>query len=68
MKNKIIALDYEDYKTRKILIVDDDQTDLILIKSVLTKQNYTNIFTTKHIKDALEMIDKEQPDLVMTDF
>ena len=68
MKNKIIALDYQDYKTRKILIVDDDQNDLVIMKSVLNKHNYNNIFTAKHIKDALEMIDKEQPDLVMTDF
>jgi len=51
----------------KILIVDDQETNLHLLKSVLKKANYTNIMTMSDPRDALHSFSMLQPDLIMLD-
>ena len=49
----------------KILIVDDDSAIQELIKNILAKDGYKNIQTADSGEDALEMMKKALPDLVV---
>lgn len=51
----------------KILIVDDQEANLILLKSVLKKANYTNIVTLSDPREVLYSFSMLQPDLIMLD-
>lgn len=51
---------------KKILIVDDDLNDLETMKIVLQKEKY-NIETADNGADALDIIKKEKPDLILLD-
>ncbi|HAM81967.1 hybrid sensor histidine kinase/response regulator [Ornithinibacillus bavariensis] len=50
----------------KLLVVDDDSVNLRVLKSILSTDNY-NITTVTSGKEALEKINKEQWDLVISD-
>ena len=51
----------------KILIVDDDTVVQKLIKNMLAKDGYKNIRTAGSGEEALKMIKKTPPDLVVLD-
>ena len=51
----------------KILIVDNDPVIQELIKNMLAKNGYKNIQTVNSGEEALEMMKKTPPDLVMLD-
>lgn len=51
----------------KILIVDDQDTNLHLLKSVLKKANYTNIMTISDPREVLHSFSLLQPDLILLD-
>jgi len=51
----------------KILIVDDDPVIQELIKNILAKDGYKNIQTADSGEEALKMIKKTPPDLVVLD-
>ncbi len=63
--NNIFSLKRE-YNEDKILIVDDDEAISSLIKDFLTKKGY-NAFTAKDGEEALEILKKEKPILVLLD-
>lgn len=50
----------------KILLVDDDELILKVINRILTKDGY-EVKTATNGKDALEMIERERYDLLITD-
>jgi len=51
----------------KILVVDDDQITQKLIKGILEKQNYSNIIISNSGEQALNIIKKDPPDLILLD-
>jgi len=50
----------------KILLVDDEETNLTLIEAVLEHENYT-IIKARDGVEALDLFEKVQPDLVLLD-
>ena len=50
----------------KILIVDDVMSNVLLLKVLLTNEKFT-IATASNGRQALEQVDKENPDLVLLD-
>jgi len=51
---------------KKVLIVDDDQSVLLLTEKILTAEGY-NVLTLNSSKYALRTIKTEKPDLVILD-
>ena len=51
----------------KILIVDDDSITQKLLKGLLEKQGYSNIFISNSGEHALELIKNNPPDLILLD-
>lgn len=51
----------------KILIVDDDSTSQNLLKGILEKDGYSKIQLSSSGEDALDLIGKEPPDLILLD-
>ena len=54
-------------KSRKILIVDDEIELLNLLKLVLTKEWFENIYTAQNGKDAIDLFEDINPDLAILD-
>ncbi len=54
-------------KSRKILIVDDEIELLNLLKLVLTKEGFENIYTAQNGKDAIDLFEDINPDLAILD-
>lgn len=54
-------------KGRKILIVDDEVELLNLLKMVLEKEGFENIYTAQNGKDAIELFESINPDLAILD-
>ena len=50
----------------KILVVDDEEEICGLTKSILSKKNY-NVLTATNAKEALEIVTREQPHVVLLD-
>jgi CheY-like chemotaxis protein len=51
---------------KKILIVDDDEKVLQVMKDILEPGSY-DVYTAQNGKDGLEQITRVEPDLVITD-
>jgi CheY-like chemotaxis protein len=51
----------------KILIVDDDSTSQKLLKGILEKDGYSKIQLSSSGEEALDLIGKEPPDLILLD-
>lgn len=51
---------------KKIIIADDNATLLLLLKFRLEKEGY-EIMTVENGKDAIELIEKYNPDIILTD-
>ena len=56
-----------DVKTVRILIVDDVPMNLRVAKALFTKIGFSNVFTAGSGKDALEFLDKQPVDLILSD-
>ncbi|MGL4774011.1 MAG: response regulator transcription factor [Clostridium sp.] len=54
-------------KKSKILIVDDEVEILNLLKMVLTKEGFKDIYTAKNGKEAIKLFEEVSPDLVVLD-
>lgn len=50
----------------RLLVVDDVQTNVLLLKAILSKEGY-QIRIAENGKKALEMVKEEQPDLILLD-
>ena len=51
-----------------ILLVDDEPANLILLQRTLQKAGYQHIRSASHPQDALELVTKAVPDLILTDY
>lgn len=51
----------------KILCVDDNRADLILMKTFLAAAGYPDVLTTTDVLHAPTLVEQEQPDIVVTD-
>ena len=54
-------------KTKKILIVDDQEELLKMLDGILRKEGYSRVFTAQDCRTALEMLDRAKPDLLLLD-
>ncbi|RDY24559.1 DNA-binding response regulator [Romboutsia maritimum] len=54
-------------KKSKILVVDDEVEILNLIKTVLTKEGFENIFIASTGKEGIDIFERENPDLIILD-
>lgn len=54
-------------KTANILIVDDSNTNILLLKSILETDGFSEIKTAFNGKSAMELFDEEVFDLVLLD-
>ena len=53
--------------SKKVLVVDDDPTVVSLIKSQLERGKRFTVLEAHNGKDALELAEKQQPDVVLCD-
>lgn len=52
---------------KKVLIIDDEEDILRLLKTVLHKEGIDNVITTATAEDGLIQFEKQNPDLVLVD-
>ena len=52
---------------KKILIIDDNQDDQLILKRMFNTWNYFDISTADNGEEGLERVKQEQPDLIMLD-
>lgn len=55
------------YLSKKILLVDDDESIISLINTVLHKEGYSRIYTAGSGKEAIKMVNETEPDLIVLD-
>lgn len=52
---------------KSILVVDDELDLLIMIKSIFVRAEYTQVTTVSSAEEALKMISKKMPDIIILD-
>ena len=52
---------------KKILIVDDNETDLLIIKRYLSRAGYNEIVSAQNVHEGIQKAEAEKPDLVILD-
>ena len=52
--------------SQKILVIDDSNTNIVLLEAILETRGY-KIMTALSVKEAIPMIEKELPDLILLD-
>jgi len=55
------------FKTTEILIVEDNKINQFLLKTILTKQNFTQIFVANNGKEAIDIVQKNNINLILMD-
>lgn len=55
------------YESAKILIVDDQPTNIDLVKRILQRAGYTEIRTTTQPRQAIPIFEEFQPDIILLD-
>lgn len=53
--------------TNKIVIIDDDSTTVKLLELILTRSGFT-VFSARDGEAGYELVEREKPDIVITDF
>jgi len=53
--------------TARILIVDDEPTNVLLLERILGRAGYSEVVTTTDPREALSLFDEREPDLVLLD-
>jgi putative two-component system response regulator len=54
-------------KTSRILIVDDEELNVRIVRKYLTDAGYTNFVTSSDSTEAIDLIRRERPDLILLD-
>jgi len=54
-------------KALKILIVDDEEANVLLLEKLLRREGYANIISTTDPRQALPIFQEFQPDLLLLD-
>ena len=60
-------LDPKDYLKSKILIVDDEPGNVLLLEQMMIKEGYSNLYSTSESTRTLGLFEEVQPDLVLLD-
>ncbi len=60
-------LEPEQFLSSKILIVDDQPSNVMLLEQILAQEGYTDILTTQRPKEVRKIYQEEKPDLVLLD-
>ncbi len=60
-------MDPNEYLDSKILIVDDQASNVLLLQQILTQAGYTNILSTQNPLEVLELYKLHKPELVLLD-
>lgn len=60
-------MDFEYLKTKRLLLVDDEQDLLDMVVSILKEEGFHYIATAKTVKNALALADHFQPDIAILD-
>jgi CheY-like chemotaxis protein len=60
-------IDTSEIRSRRILIVDDEAANVLLLASLLEREGYADIHTTTDPASALETYVRLEPDLVLLD-
>lgn len=60
-------MDFEYLKTKRLLLVDDEQDLLDMVVSILKEEGFHYIATAKTVKNALALADRFQPDIAILD-
>lgn len=60
-------MNFEYLKSKKILLVDDEQEILDMVVSILEAEGFENITTAKNKKDALSLASVSKPELAILD-
>ena len=55
------------FSNKNILIVDDNKTNILLLKTMLEDAEYTSLFSATSAKDAYVLLKKEHIDIVLLD-
>jgi len=58
----------DDLKRMTILVIDDEEANLVVLRSILTRAGYRNVHTLNDPVGAVERFREVRPDLVVTDF
>lgn len=53
--------------TSRVLIVDDEESNLLLLQRILSREGFTNIGATPDAAQALQLFDADRPDVVLLD-
>ncbi len=51
----------------KILVIEDNEDDIFLVKKILGDIGYSNILIAKNGEDGIEISRKENPDIIILD-
>ena len=62
-----ITRERDEVRTSKIMIVDDEQLVIRVVRRFLASDGYTNFITLTDPRKALEKIESEKPDVVLLD-
>ena len=54
-------------KSSKIMIVDDEQTNVLVVERFLYLAGYRRFVTTTDSTKAMDMVDREKPDIILLD-
>ncbi len=60
-------LDQNEYLDSKILIVDDQASNVMLLQQILSQAGYTNVLSTQNPLEVLDLYKKHRPELVLLD-
>jgi CheY-like chemotaxis protein len=56
-----------DYSGARILIVDDEEANVLLLERMLTRAGYTRLAATQDSRQVLQLVEETRPDLILLD-
>ena len=62
-----ISADHESLRSCKIMIIDDEPLVIRVVKRFLAGEGFTNFVTVEDSRTAMQVIQRESPDVVLLD-
>jgi putative two-component system response regulator len=66
-ENDDVSIDDRRLEQARFLIVDDEQTNVVLLETVLEQAGYCNVYSTTHSSRVVDMFAPLAPDLLLLD-
>ncbi|MDH5762245.1 MAG: response regulator [Nitrospinota bacterium] len=60
-------LEPKDYRNSKVLIVDDEPGNVLLLEQMMTQEGYSNLHSTSEATQVLPLFSEIEPDLILLD-